>query len=139
MLSDTIEDPTAADDTIVVTFALNEAGTAYCRVTRIDSTEGAAEMPINRILTADWSGVHGSGSVTIEMTKLENVVPSSTNRDDRDVPIVEAQQYDVFTSRASVSTTEKAAMVVNTPKITGVLTSQVPSMAACLRFFPCCS
>ena len=34
---------------------------------------------------------------------------------------------------------KKAAMVVNTPKITGVLTSQVPSMAACFRFFPCCS
>jgi hypothetical protein len=48
-----IKDPTAANDAIIVTFQLNEAGTAYCRATRTDSGETAGDMPVNRILTVD--------------------------------------------------------------------------------------
>eukprot|EP00928_Gymnodinium_smaydae_P040215 TRINITY_DN27306_c0_g6_i1.p1 TRINITY_DN27306_c0_g6~~TRINITY_DN27306_c0_g6_i1.p1 ORF type:complete len:5181 (-),score=906.80 TRINITY_DN27306_c0_g6_i1:179-15013(-) len=92
-----IQDPTAFDTKIIVTFELNEAGTAYCRATRSDSGETADDMPINRILTANWSGEYtGAGSVTIEMTKLDNVVPSLTNRDDKDEPLVQSTQYDVY-------------------------------------------
>ena len=53
-------------------------------------------MPINRILAAQWSGVWSTGTQTIEMTKLENVDPALTYRDDLDVPFSEAQQYDVY-------------------------------------------
>ena len=89
-----IEDPTAANDRIVVTFELNEAGTAYCRVARMDSAGG--DLPISRILTASWSAVYGSGTATIEMTQLENVVPGLTVRDDETAAILEAMQYDVY-------------------------------------------
>jgi hypothetical protein len=51
-----IQDPTAWNDRIIVTFTLNEDGTAYCRVTRSDS--GETNLKINRILTADWSNVY---------------------------------------------------------------------------------
>ena len=93
-----LEDPTANDDRIVVTFELNEAGTAYCRATRADSGETAQEMGVNRILSAAWSAAYvaDGGTVTIEMTKLENVDPSVTNRDDEDVPMVQATLYDVY-------------------------------------------
>ena len=46
-----IDDPTEFNTRIIVTFALNEAGTAYCRATRVDSGETAADMPLNRIPT----------------------------------------------------------------------------------------
>ena len=39
-----IQDPTAANDSIVISFTLNEPGTAYCRATRTDSGETAADM-----------------------------------------------------------------------------------------------
>lgn len=58
-----IEDPTEANDRIIVTFALNEPGTAYCRPTRSDSGETAADMHINRILTASWSSTFTEGDL----------------------------------------------------------------------------
>jgi hypothetical protein len=91
-----IQDPTAQDSAIIITFQLNEAGTAYCRATRTESGETALDMPINRLLTANWSGAYSSGDVTIEMTKLENVTPSVTSRDDEDDPFVQNEQYDVY-------------------------------------------
>jgi len=92
-----VQDPTAYNTKILVTIQLNEAGTAYCRATRSDSGETSADMPINRILTSNWSGAFiGSGTVTIEMTKLENIDPSLTNRDDHDVNFVESVQYDIY-------------------------------------------
>ena len=91
-----IEDPTAADDRIVVTFALNEAGTAYCRATRQDSGEAASDVPINRILTADWSAAWISGTATIEITNLERATPTETNRDDEKSAIHQQSQYDVY-------------------------------------------
>ena len=39
-----IQDPTAWNDRIEVTFALNEPGTAYCRATRSDSGEVEEDM-----------------------------------------------------------------------------------------------
>ena len=56
-----IEDPTLSNDRIIVTFTLNEPGTAYCRPTRRDSGETAADMHINRILTASWSSTFVTG------------------------------------------------------------------------------
>ena len=91
-----IQDPTAADDTIVVTFALNEAGTAYCRAVRQDAGEAAADMTVNRILTAQWSAAWSSGTATIAMTKLENLDPTATNRDDWDEPLAQQTLYDVY-------------------------------------------
>ena len=38
------QDPTRLNYAISVTFALNEPGTAYCRATRADSGEVAADM-----------------------------------------------------------------------------------------------
>merc|ERR1711871_670149 len=38
-----LEDPTAFNTKIVVTFSLNELGTAYCRATRSDSGETEAD------------------------------------------------------------------------------------------------
>ena len=55
-------DPTAANNKLIVTFTLNEPGTTYCRVTRTSSGETSADMPINRILTADWSSIVTPGS-----------------------------------------------------------------------------
>merc|ERR1719387_412854 len=86
-----ILDPTAYNDRIIVTFSLNEAGTAYCRVTRSDS--GETNLKINRILTADWSNVytHSSSSPvdkTITITSLENALYSD--------PIIESQEYDIY-------------------------------------------
>jgi len=91
-----IQDPTAYNTKIIVTFSLNEAGTAYCRVTRTDSGESAADVPINRILTANWSAAYSSGTATIEMTNLENVSPELTVRDDDMAALTEATQYDVY-------------------------------------------
>ena len=39
-----IDDPTTYNDRIIVAFALNEPGTAYCRATRSDSGETSADM-----------------------------------------------------------------------------------------------
>eukprot|EP00931_Biecheleriopsis_adriatica_P071269 TRINITY_DN4511_c0_g1_i3.p1 TRINITY_DN4511_c0_g1~~TRINITY_DN4511_c0_g1_i3.p1 ORF type:complete len:2354 (-),score=405.61 TRINITY_DN4511_c0_g1_i3:1928-8902(-) len=91
-----IQDPTASNTAIVVTFALNEPGTAYCRATRLDSGETEADVPISRILTADWSGSFSASDVTITMTTLENVLPSSTNRDDVEMVVEESYQYNVY-------------------------------------------
>lgn len=91
-----IQDPTAVDDRIVVTFALNEPGTAYCRVTRSDSGETPAAMNHYRVLTASWSAAFTSGTATITMDNLENVVPSLTIRDDDVAQIYQATQYDVY-------------------------------------------
>jgi hypothetical protein len=92
-----IQDPTALDDRIVVTFNLNEDGTAWCRVTRSDS--GESNLKINRILTADWSGVYTHGTtpvptpspgpdITIEITSLEQKAGSET--------IKQETQYDIY-------------------------------------------
>lgn len=51
-----IQNPTAADTRIVVTFSLNEVGTAYCRATRSDSGTTSQDMHIDRVLAAQWSG-----------------------------------------------------------------------------------
>ncbi|CAE7498925.1 unnamed protein product [Symbiodinium natans] len=91
-----IPDPTAANDRIVVVLSLNEPGTAYCRATRSDSGETAADMSINRVIAAGWSAVFAGSDVSIEMTKLENVDPSLTARDDVDVLFEEQTQYDVY-------------------------------------------
>jgi hypothetical protein len=86
-----IQDPTAFNDRIIVTFTLNEDGTAYCRVTRSDS--GETNLKINRILTADWSSVYthapgGGANREITITSLENALYSD--------PIIESQEYDIY-------------------------------------------
>merc|ERR1719171_2793712 len=84
-----IQDPTAFNDRIIVTFTLNEDGTAYCRVTRSDS--GETNLKINRILTADWSNVYthaGGAAEMITITSLENALYSD--------PIIESQEYDIY-------------------------------------------
>jgi hypothetical protein len=94
-----MQDPTAADSQIVVTFALNEDGTAYCRAARSDSGETAADMPIARIMTANWVGVYNSSDApeaTISISALENVDPALTIRDDEVAPIMQSTQYDVY-------------------------------------------
>ncbi|CAE7260941.1 unnamed protein product [Symbiodinium microadriaticum] len=93
-----IQDPTNFPDRIEISFALNEPGTAYCRATRSDSGETGADMYIAWIQTAAWSSTHDGSSLpaTIEISKLENLDPLLTNRDDQTVPILEAQQYDVY-------------------------------------------
>jgi mannose/fructose/N-acetylgalactosamine-specific phosphotransferase system component IIB len=81
-----MEDPTAYNDRIIITFQLNEAGTAYCRTTRSDS--GETTLRINQILTADFSDVvvaDTNGFITVD--KLES-------RDDR--TLYEAAQYDIY-------------------------------------------
>ena len=90
-----IQDPTEYNDRINITLALNEPGTAYCRATRSDSGETAADMTVNRILSADWSAVYTGSDVSIVMHKLENVNPQLTSRDDKDV-FFEQTQYDVY-------------------------------------------
>ncbi|CAE7924644.1 unnamed protein product [Symbiodinium necroappetens] len=92
-----IQDPSAEEGVLVVNFALNEAGTAYCRATRSDSGESAEDMPINRVLTANWVGEYdGSSNVTIVMNNLENVDPSATKRDDEVAALMAGTQYDVY-------------------------------------------
>merc|ERR1719460_2659497 len=83
-----IQDPTAYNDRIIVTFTLNEDGTAYCRVTRSDS--GETNLKINRILTADWSATHdgGASDQTITISKLENALYSDA--------IDQQQEYDIY-------------------------------------------
>lgn len=85
----TIPDPTALNDRIVITFKLNEAGTAYCRTKRSDSAEPT--LHINQILSADFSAeivdpVLDTGTITI--TSLERRYPASV--------IYEASQYDIY-------------------------------------------
>jgi hypothetical protein len=91
-----VQDPTAQNNQITITLELNEPGTAYCRATRSDSGEMAADMPVDRILTANWSGEYLGTPVTINMDKLENVDPSMTNRDDWDSFFAEAKQYNIY-------------------------------------------
>ncbi len=92
-----VQDPTLANNKIVVRLQLNEAGVAYCRATRSDSGETAADMTITRILTANWMAQNDGGNIsTIEITQLENVNPVLTSRDDEVAPIMESSQYDVF-------------------------------------------
>ncbi len=100
-----VRDPTEYNNKIVVQLKLNEPGTAYCRVARVDSGETSTDMPINRILSANWSGEftqhmhnnwHLNLKTTIEITQLENVDHSLTVRDDDVSPIIEAIQYDVY-------------------------------------------
>ncbi|CAE7397007.1 unnamed protein product [Symbiodinium pilosum] len=82
-----IKDPTDANDRLVVTFSLNEAGTAYCRATRSDS--GETDLKINRILSANYYQSVSAGATvgTITIDKLE----SSDTR-----TLYEASQYDVY-------------------------------------------
>ncbi|CAE7840500.1 unnamed protein product, partial [Symbiodinium sp. KB8] len=87
-----IEDPSAGNDRIVVTFALNEPGTAYCRPTRSDSGETWLDMHINRIVSAAWSSPFSSGVATIEMTSISN---RSLDRLDN-AALDEAVRYDVY-------------------------------------------
>jgi hypothetical protein len=93
-----LQDPTARDDRLVVTFALNEPGTAYCRAVRSDSGETAVDVPINRVIGANWSLAYNGSytSATLEITGLENVVPSLTVRNDEVGPISQGTQYDVY-------------------------------------------
>ena len=51
-----IQDPTAASDSIVISFALNEPGTAYCRATRVDSGEIASDMHLASSFCMSASG-----------------------------------------------------------------------------------
>jgi len=82
-----LKDPTQYNDRLIVTFQLNEAGTAYCRTTRSDS--GETTLRINQILSADYSAVVGDPSITgyITVDKLES-------RDT--LTLYEASQYDVY-------------------------------------------
>lgn len=51
-----------------------EAGTVYCRPTRIDSGDTANDMTINRVFAAGWSAVYdGINPQTLEMTGTQNV------------------------------------------------------------------
>ncbi|CAE7664485.1 unnamed protein product [Symbiodinium microadriaticum] len=88
-----LDDPTTYNDRIIVAFALNEPGTAYCRATRSDSGETSADMPVVRILGAGWSAAHNGSTVPsiITMTKLENIDPALTNREDHNIFIDEAR------------------------------------------------
>ena len=83
----TVKDPSDQNDRLVVTFALNEAGTAYCRVTRSDS--GETDLRINRILSADYYATVSAASIlgTITIDKLESSDTKS---------LYEASQYDVY-------------------------------------------
>ncbi|CAE7706437.1 unnamed protein product, partial [Symbiodinium microadriaticum] len=94
-----ILDPTvqllAEEGLIAVSLALNEPGTAYCRVTRSDSGEVGSDMHVNRILAAGWSAVHAgppADAVTINITALDSAVPL----DVPSVPVEAATQYDVY-------------------------------------------
>merc|ERR1719171_1108835 len=81
-----LQDPTDLNDRIIVTFQLNEPGTAYCRTTRSDS--GETTLRINQILTADYGeSVTSAVDAYITVDKLES-------RDDR--TLYEASQYDVY-------------------------------------------
>eukprot|EP00928_Gymnodinium_smaydae_P010937 TRINITY_DN14116_c0_g3_i2.p2 TRINITY_DN14116_c0_g3~~TRINITY_DN14116_c0_g3_i2.p2 ORF type:complete len:1544 (+),score=343.05 TRINITY_DN14116_c0_g3_i2:230-4861(+) len=82
-----IFDPTAHNDRIIVTFSLNEAGTAYCRVTRSDS--GETTLRINRILTANYGA-----SVTLPGEVAHITVDKLEARDTE--TLYEASQYDVY-------------------------------------------
>ena len=59
-----LQDPSDANDRLVVTFALNEAGTAYCRFTRSDSGETDLRRRGHR------DGRAGDG---LEMTEVSRV------------------------------------------------------------------
>lgn len=55
--------------------------------------------PPRRIMSAMWSAAYSAGASatsTIAITKLENVNPLLTNRDDEVAPIAEAAQYDIY-------------------------------------------
>lgn len=82
-------DPTIYDDRIIVTFKLNEAGTAYCRVTRSDS--GETLLRINQILSANYAAEVLSSTLTgyITVTRLEQ-------KDDSSLTLYQASQYDVY-------------------------------------------
>eukprot|EP00438_Fugacium_kawagutii_P000297 Skav205258 [mRNA] locus=scaffold1841:79647:81160:- [translate_table: standard] len=86
--------PEAAEGVIVVSFALNEPGTAYCRATRTDSGETPADMQMLRVIAADWSAVHtgDSNTSTITMTQIQRVVPLESSP----VPIEGSTQYNVY-------------------------------------------
>ena len=85
-----IQDPTAFNDQIHVSFALNEPGTTYCRATRSDSGEVEQDMHIPWIQTAGWSNVHDGSAVpsSIVISKIENFNALGTNR--INAPIEEA-------------------------------------------------
>ena len=92
-----VQDPTLANNKIVVTLRLNEVGVAYCRATRSDSGETSADMTITRILTSNWMAQNDGVNIsTIEISQLENVNPLLTSRDDEIDPIMESSQYDVY-------------------------------------------
>ncbi|CAK8989373.1 unnamed protein product [Durusdinium trenchii] len=82
-----VKDPSDQNDRLVVTFALNEPGTAYCRVTRSDS--GEADLRINRILSANYYASVSAANIqnTITIDQLES-------RDTKS--LYEASQYDVY-------------------------------------------
>ncbi|CAK8986554.1 Uncharacterized protein SCF082_LOCUS596 [Durusdinium trenchii] len=92
-----IDDP-GDGASILVSFTLNEPGTVYCRATRSDSGEGAADMQVIRIMGAGWANTQNGSEVpsNITMTKLENLDPALTNRDDLDIFFDQAHQYDVY-------------------------------------------
>ncbi|CAE8700012.1 unnamed protein product [Polarella glacialis] len=82
-----IQDPTSLNDRIVVTFQLNEAGTAYCRTKRKDSAE--TTLRINQILTANFGAevTLPTQTASITITKLEAIDTAS---------LYEAAQYEIY-------------------------------------------
>merc|ERR1719316_651363 len=84
-----IQDPTAANDRIVVTFQLNEPGTAFCRPVRSDSN--VTSLKTLDIISAGWSGAYNTYSqvspVLITMSRIEV---------DTNSPAIVEAQYDVY-------------------------------------------
>lgn len=82
-------DPTDHNDRIIVTFSMNEAGTAYCRVTLTKS--GETTLRINQILSANYYASVASAADVAHITvdKLESKDMSHNT-------LYEAQRYDVY-------------------------------------------
>jgi hypothetical protein len=91
-----IEDPTAADNAIAITFTLNEDGTAYCRVTRSDS--GETNLKINRILTADWSAVYLTTQLSEAVAADKNSYITIDQLEDATYSdyLDQQQEYDIY-------------------------------------------
>jgi len=82
-----LKDPSAVNDRLVVTFQLNEAGTAYCRTTRSDS--GETTLRINQILTANYFAEVTNPTQTAYVT-----IDKLDYRDT--ATLYEAARYDIY-------------------------------------------
>jgi len=100
-----IDDPTAYETKIIVTFSLNEAGTAYCRATRVDSGESSDDLHVLKIISAGWSATYTGGTATIEMTRIENADPATVLHDAETTSIAPGVQYDVYCWAVDVAET----------------------------------